>query len=167
MTNFYPYQFEAPICHHDVGSDKYRYRVVYLPDALKTELPLGEYPRLRINGEVDELPFEAALTPVRGKWYILFSRASLSKIGKNVDDIVSVRFEIADQDAVTVPEALDNALQGDAHMQTLWDNLTAGKKRALAHRVASAKTAPTQAKRIREIYEIMLGKRDMRGNKVK
>ena len=39
MSLFYDHEFEAPIVHHDVGSARYRYTVVYLPHAMIKRLP--------------------------------------------------------------------------------------------------------------------------------
>lgn len=166
MSLYYDHEFEASVAHHDVGSERYRYTVVYLPDALKTSLPLDEFPRLRITGEVNDYPFDAALTPVKGEWYILFSKRLLAEIEARVGDRVTVRFRIADQDAVDLPEALRLALDGNPGVKAQWEALTAGKRRGLAYRVGSAKTAPTQAKRIAEVFEIVEGRRDMRGKPV-
>ncbi len=163
---FFEHEFDAPVAHHDVGSDKYRYTVVYVPDSVAAALPLDEYPRLRVNAEIDDYPLDAALTPVRGVWYIMLSKKTLSAIERRVGDIVTVRFRVADQDAVDMPDALLAALRGDARMQPLWDALTPGKKRSLAHRVGSAKSPETQARRIAEVFDIMTGKRDAYGKLV-
>ena len=166
MTLYYDHEFEGPIAYHDVGSERYRYTVVYLPDHLKPSLPLEEFPRLRIAGEVNDYPFDAALTPVKGEWYILLSKRTLEAIEARVDDEVTVRFRVADQDAVEVPEALRLALEDSPAIKALWDGLTPGKKRGLAYRVGSAKTAPTQAKRVAEVFDIIEGKCDLRGKPV-
>lgn len=162
----YPFQFEGRIVYHDVGSEKYAYTVVFLPDELAAELPLKEYPRLRIAGEVQDHPIDASLTPVRGRWYILLSKKLLRAIGASIDDEVEVRFEIADQDAVEVPPALTAALKRNKRMRALWEKQTPGKQRGLAYRVASAKTAATQEKRIAEVFGILKGELDMRGKPV-
>ena len=164
MPPYYDHAFQATIAHHDVGSERYRYTVAYLPQAIVAALPLEAHPRLRISGEVNEHPFEAALTPVRDAWYILFSKKTLKAIGARVGDEVDVRFRVAEQDAVEVPPALRAALDGNAAMAALWAGLTPGKQRSLAYRVGSAKTAATRAKRIAEVFGIMQGKRDLRGN---
>ena len=166
MSLFFDYEFDATIAYHDVGSDRYRYTVVYLPAELIAVLPLDDHPRLRIAGEVNDHPFEASLTPVRGDWYILFSKKALTAIGAWVGDEVSVRFSVADQDAVDVPDALQIALESDARMRALWDALTPGKRRALSYRVASAKTPATQTRRIAEVFDIIEGRRDLRGKPV-
>ena len=166
MSLFFDYEFDARIDQHDVGSDRYRYTVVYVPEDILAELPMAEYPRLRIAGEVNEHPFEASITPAKDVWYILFSRRVLKAIDAGVGDTVSVRFRIADQDAVDVPAALGEALDRDARMRELWDAQTPGKRRALAYRVASAKTEVTQSKRVAEVFDILDGRRDLRGKRL-
>jgi len=166
MSLYFDHEFDAPIRHHDVGSERYRYTVVYLPEDHAEALPLDEFPRLRISGEVNDCPFEAALTPVSGVWYILFSKKTLREIGAGVGDMVTVRYRIADQDAVDVPELLATALNKSKKIKRLWDDQTPGKQRALAYRVASAKRAETQNKRIIEVFDILQGKRDLRGNRI-
>ena len=163
----YPFQFEGRIAYHDVGSEKYAYTVVFLPDDLAAELPLKEYPRLRVTGEVRDYSIEASLTPVRGRWYILLSKKLLHAIGASVGDEVEVRFEIGDQDAVDVPASLKDALARNRKMRALWDKQTPGKQRGLAYRVAAAKTAATQEKRIAEVFGILKGELDMRGKPVR
>lgn len=162
----YPYQFEGRIVYHDVGSEKYAYTVTFLPDELTSGLPLKKYPRLRITGEVQDHQIEASLTPVRGRWYILLSKKFLRAIDASVGDEVEVRFDVADQDAVEVPPALQSALARNKKMCALWDKQTPGKKRGLAYRVASAKTVTTQEKRVAEVFAILKGEIDMKGNKL-
>jgi len=164
--DYYPHQFEAAVSYHDVGSDRYAYTVVYLPPEIIEALPLKQFPRLRVSGEIEDVPFDASLTPVRGDWYILLSKKILKAMDAAVGDNVSVRFRIADQDAVQVPPALAAALKSDRKMRELWEAQTAGKKRGLAHRVASAKTTPTIDKRIAEVYGILRGELDMRGKPI-
>lgn len=160
----YPHAFEGEIVTHDVGSERYLYTVVWLDRALHDVLPLKQYPRLRIEGELGEMPFAASLTPVRGDWYILLSQAKLEEIGATLGDMVEVRFAIADQDAVEVPPALMRALSEDPAMDALWQAATPGKRRGLAHMVASAKTEPTQVKRVAKVFAVLRGEIDMKGN---
>ncbi|MEM1285548.1 MAG: YdeI/OmpD-associated family protein [Pseudomonadota bacterium] len=164
---FFPYSFEGPITHHDVGSQRYVYKVVFLPEELETQLPFDTYPRLRIEGEIGGAPYQGACTPVRGRHYLLLSNSFLDDIGAEVGDEIEVRFAIADQKAVDVPIALIHALQENPDMQALWDALTPGKQRGLAYLVANAKTAPTIARRIDQVFDMMKGKRDARGKLIK
>ncbi|MEM6702489.1 MAG: YdeI/OmpD-associated family protein [Acidobacteriota bacterium] len=163
MELFYSHQFEAPIVTHDVGSDRYVYTVVFVPADLVAELPLREHPRLRITGEVEGHPLEASLTPVRGRWYLLLSKKLLEAIGAKVGEQVTVSFNVADQNAVSLPEELQRALEANPSAADLWRDQTPGRQRGLAYRVASAKTSPTRAKRIQEVFDILEGKRDLKG----
>ena len=161
---YFPHSFTAVIVHHDVGSEHYRYTVIFVPDEVKAALPLAEYPKLRISGEVDDHPIEAALTPVRGEHYILLSKKLLVVIGKGVGDEVELRFRVADQDAVEVPERLAQALTRDEAMRVLLQAATPGKQRALAYMVASAKRAATQDQRIEKVAAVLRGEIDFKGN---
>lgn len=161
---YFPHAFTAEIVQHDVGSERYRYTVIFVPEEVKADLPLGTYPKLRISGEVDDHPIEAALTPVRGEHYILLSKKLLAAIGKGLGDEVELRFRIADQDAVDVPERLEAALARDAAMRALWQAATPGKQRALAYMVASAKRAATQDQRIDKVAAVLRGEIDLNGN---
>ncbi|MEL6691976.1 MAG: YdeI/OmpD-associated family protein [Pseudomonadota bacterium] len=165
--SFYPHAFEAPVEYHDVGSDKYAYTVLFVPDEIARELPLKEHPRLRISGEVSDFPIDASLTPVRGRWYILLSKRILNAVDARVGDILGVRFKVADQEAVDVPEYLSDALANHPAERALWNASTAGKRRGLAYRVAAAKTDPTRQKRVDEVFGILRGELDMRGKPVR
>ena len=160
----YPYQFEAPISTHDVGSERYLYTVIWVPEEVTAALPMKTYPKLRVEGEIAERYFEASLTPVRGRWYILLNKRLLADIGAGLGDEVEVRFAIADQDKVDVPDTLSRALSDNPDMDAIWANLTPGKRRGLAYMVASAKTEPTREKRVAKVFAVMRGDIDMKGN---
>ncbi|MEL6531214.1 MAG: YdeI/OmpD-associated family protein [Pseudomonadota bacterium] len=167
MTDFYPYNFTAEIVQHDVGSARYRYTVIFVPQALKADLPLGEYPKLRVSGEIDHVPIEAAFTPVRAEHYVLLSKKLLAAIDKSLGDEVEMRFRIADQVAVDVPETLLRFLNSDPKLKSLWDDTTAGKRRALAYMVSSAKRLETQEKRIEKVASVLRGEIDLKGNPIR
>jgi uncharacterized protein YdeI (YjbR/CyaY-like superfamily) len=80
--------------------------------------------------------------------------------------LLEVRFKVADQDAVDIPDYLSNALQKHPAERALWDAATPGKKRGLAFKVAAAKTDPTRQKRVDEVFGILRGELDMRGKAV-
>lgn len=177
MPAFYPHTFEAPIAEYDVGSKRYVYAVVWLPENMQADLPLNEYPRLRVTGEMNETEFASALMPVPGdtvpgtrgqrRWYLLLSKKQLKAMDSSLGDTIRVRFKIDDQNAVDVPVLLEAALRKNKAMQKRWDQLTPGKQRGLAYRVASAKRSETQQKRVLEVFEIMTGQRDERGKPIR
>lgn len=164
--DFFPHQFAGKVVRHDIGSDTYAYTVVWVPGEIATNLQLEKTPRLRVVGEIGEVPFKGALHPVRGQWYILLSKKMLARIGCSHGDHVDVHFRPDRQDTVDVPAVLQTALADDDELRDLWDGQTPGKQRSLAYLVASAKTPPTQLKRIEKVRLILLGELDLRGNPI-
>lgn len=147
---FYQHEFEASLSVLDFG--RMKYHVVYLDPDLVPDLPLDEHPRLRITGEVAEFPFDGAWIPDgAGRWYIIVNKTKVKEAELRLGSEVLVRFNVADQDAVELPEALRIALDGSAPFKHAWDHLTPGKQRGMAYRVASAKTDKTRSKRILEL----------------
>ena len=152
---FYPYGFETRIAHHDLGT--YRYTVVWLDADIAAELPFEGQSRLRIAGEVAEVPIEGAWQPSRGRWYLMLGKPLLKAAGKGVGDAVEVRFRLAPPDDLVLPEALERALDADPQARAAFELQTLGKRRALAHRVGSAKGAATVARRVTEILDALAG----------
>ena len=148
------WEFEAEIEYHDFG--RMGYTVVYLPDNIRVQMPFEQYPRLRVDAEVEEQPIDGAFQPGQGKYYLILSRRLLKQIGAVVGDTVSVNFRIADQDAVNIPDELRIALAQDQTAQAMWDKLTSGKRRGFAHRVSSARTAVTRSKRVAEVLSSLV-----------
>ena len=134
--------------------------MVFVPTEFIQELPVANYPRLRVSGEINDLPFDAALTPTHGRWYILFSKRVLPTIGAAVGDIVSIRS--ADQEAVDVPPLVAEALALNEDLGASVNAVTAGKQRSLAYLVSNAKTDATIRKRVAEAIAIVRGERELR-----
>lgn len=155
FTSYFTHEFDAPIEEFGVGrTKKVWYRVVFMPAALESQLPFDRYPRLRIDGEISDVPISNAFIPTGdGRRYLIVSPKVLRDAGVTLGDEVSVRFRVADQDHVDVPDALVRALSNDRSASAAWDALTPGKRRAMAHRVAGAKTQPTIKRRVVEVLE--------------
>lgn len=159
--DYFSHAFDAVIEHHDLGT--YRYTVVFLPDALAAALPLAEHPRLRISGEIDDHAFTGAWQPSRGRWYLMLGKPLLRATALEIGSFAHVRFRVEPQDEVDVPAELQRAVAADAAAQDRWNGLTAGKQRALAFRVASAKTAVTRNRRVIEVVDwLASGETDLR-----
>ncbi|MEN0109993.1 MAG: YdeI/OmpD-associated family protein [Planctomycetota bacterium] len=156
MADF-THEFEATIEQLDAGGEsspgRLFYSVVWLPERLNADLPLKQHPRLRVDAEVDGRPHHGAFMPVRGRWYLLLSKKTLAAIRRSDGDRVHVRFRVADQEAVDVPAELRHALEADALAQAAWEASTAGRRRGLAYRVASAKRAETRERRVEEVLD--------------
>lgn len=147
--SFFPHAFEGRVVHHDLGT--MRYTVVFLPEEIAAALPLDAHPRLRMSGELDGVPISGAWQPSRGRWYLMLSKSALRDAGRRVGDTVELRFRVEDQDEVAVPEALQAALDADDRARAAWEALSAGRRRGLAHRIATAKTATTLGARLQEL----------------
>ncbi|MEM6649478.1 MAG: YdeI/OmpD-associated family protein [Pseudomonadota bacterium] len=153
----YPYQFEAPIEKFGVGKTrKIWYTVLFLPEHFHEELPFDQYPRLRVEGEIADIPINNAFMPTGDKrYYVIIAPHILKDAELELGDIVEMRFCIADQNHVDVPPALTKTLKARKDLIKKWEALTPGKQRMLAQHVMSAKTAPTQQKRLIEALEAL------------
>jgi hypothetical protein len=145
------HRFRGEIVRHDAGA--YRYTVVFLPDRLAARPPFDGTPRVRARGEVGGVPFAGAWQPVRGRRYLMLSKAMLRAGGFGPGDTVDVWFALDDPDAVDVPDALRRALDADPASARAWDALTPGHRRGLAHRVASARMPATIERRVAEVLD--------------
>ena len=150
----YTYSFKARITERDFG--RMSYAVVDLPSKLCKELPLADYPRLRVKGVINDVPHKGAIQPKGNrKWCIMLSKRAMKNCGVGIGDRVSVGFEIDDQDAVDVPAELTHALDRDEVAARIWQELSPGKKRSFSHMVDSAKRAETRERRASEVLEML------------
>ena len=150
----YSFNFDAEIVKHDFG--KTFYSVVYAPENVLSQIDFSKSKRLRVDGEINGIRVEAALMPSRGKWYIMVSKKLQKDLGMSIGDRVAVSFDIADQEAITVPSELQFALDADDTARKVWDGWTSGKRRGYCHRVGSAKMPATRERRVDEVIEILL-----------
>ncbi len=151
--SYFTHGFVGKITTHGVGKSRVvTYKVLFMPPHFENELPFKEYPRLRIEAEIADLPVRGAWIPVGdGRRYFIVSPQIKINTGFDVGDEVEMRFRIDDQDYVEMPESLEMALNQDDKAQAQWDIFTAGKKRMFAHHVLSAKTPLTEQRRIEEV----------------
>jgi hypothetical protein len=160
------WSFEADVVTHVIAAKKptptsrsLHYTVVWLPEKVAAELPLDVHPRLRVHAVVGEVPVDGAFQPSGGRWYLMLSKPLLKQAALRLGDRTEVRFSLADPDAVDVPDALQAALSGRKKAAKAFAALSAGKKRALCHHVASAKRAPTQQRRVDDVISVLTGGR--------
>ena len=155
----YQYDFESEIQMHSLGFNnkgELFYTVIFLPEDLIPKLPLKQYPRLRIEGGMDSIPFEAALQPAKGRWYLLVSREFMKNQNLQLGDVIKVHFNIGDQDYIDIPDELQEALDSNSDATKIWNNLTIGKKRGYAVHVTNAKKAETRLKRAEKMITYIL-----------
>lgn len=153
VSGYYDHCFESIIDRFGVGrTRKIWYSVLFLPADLEGALPFARFPRLRVDGEIADVPVSGAWIPTGdGRRYIIVAPRVFRDAGVDVGSLVEMRFRIADQDAVDMPEALATALSLDAAAANAWSDLKPGKKRGFAHIVHGAKTDPTRTRRISEV----------------
>lgn len=156
---FYTHRFESLIQEHSMGFNakgELIYTVLFLPDQLTNDLPLAQNPRLRVEGEMHGIPFEGALQPARGKWYLLISRSFMKEQGLALGDAVEVSFNVGDPNHVKVPVELEEALNANSRALAVWEGLTAGKRRGYASHVSSAKQAATRKRRASKMIQYIV-----------
>ena len=153
----YGYSFEGPIERFGVGKTrKVWYTVLFLPVELETVLPFDRYPRLRVDGEIADMPVTDAWMPTGdGRRYFIVAPRVLKDAEVGIGSFVEMRFGIADQDAVDMPKELTAALFANAEASRAWAALTPGKQRGMTHQIHGAKTAPTRARRVAEVIEAL------------
>jgi hypothetical protein len=144
------HSFEARLDRHGVGKTrKVWYTVLFLPQDIATGLPFDQHPQLRIVGEIADVPVKNAfISAGDGRYYVIVSPEVLKAAEVKRGDLVEMRFRVADQAAVDVPDVLTHALKRNRAAKTAWDALTVARRRGLAHHIVSAKTESTQARRV-------------------
>jgi Bacteriocin-protection, YdeI or OmpD-Associated/Domain of unknown function (DUF1905) len=147
----FEYFFSGPIEKHDFG--RMAYNAVFLPDSVLSKLPMAKYPRLRIDAEIGGLLTNCGLMAAKKRRYLLLSEAFMKQADLKFGQNVEVYFNIADQDAVEVPEDLEQAIFSSASSRSAWEALSAGKRRSFAFRVSSAARTYTREQRILEVIE--------------
>jgi hypothetical protein len=153
----YTHEFEAPLSTHGVGKSRVIwYQVLFMPRALAAVLPMKAHPRLRIRGEIVDIPVAGAWMPTGdGQHYFIVSPAVRKGTGAKLGDMLDMRFVIDDQDRVDMPPALSHALALRPAMLAAWMKLAPGRQRGLAHQVAQAKTTPTIQRRIQSVMDTL------------
>lgn len=152
---YFTHRFDTEITRHPVGAT--HYTVVYLPADIAAELPFAESPRLRIEADVSGVPVKGAWQPSGGRWYLMLPKALLRQAGLAVGSPVEVAFKQVPQDEVDLPPELAQLLRDEPAVEAAWRAFTAGKQRALAHLVASAKAPATRATRLAQVRAVVLG----------
>jgi len=150
----YTYSFKARINELDFG--RMTFAAIDLPASVAKDLPLKDYPRLRIKGAINDVPHKGAIQPKgKNKYYLMMSKRAMKTCGVSVGDRVTVGFEIDDQDAVDVPAELANALEQDDSAARIWRELTPGKQRGFCYMVDNAKRTKTRERRAQKVLQML------------
>jgi hypothetical protein len=148
----YRYLHTGPLELYDLG--RYAYHVLYASPDLQLELLSQQRPRIRISGELAGSPINLAWQPSGdGRLYLLVSDEVRRAGNVHLGDLVTVHFNVVDPDQVVVPPELAQLLEQDPFYAHLWSGITAGRKRAFAQMIASAKSAATRARRLQEVCD--------------
>lgn len=146
------YYFQTRIVPHTEWEG---YTVIYLDPDLVPVLPLKQFPKLRVDGDVQGNYLGGAFVPSKSGWFMYMSKATLKSISAHLGDLIEFSFRIADQDAVDAPVELMEVLDKDPQLKSKWETLTPGKRRGLSHRVTIAKTEAIKQKRIKEFFTLL------------
>jgi hypothetical protein len=144
----YRYTYTGPLELYDFG--RYAYHVLYAPPELQAEL----LPRVRISGEIEGIQVNLAWQPSGDERLYLIVSDKLRRARNLIPgDPVTLRFNIADPDHVDIPPELAQRLEEDRFYAHLWSEATAGRKRAFAHMIVSAKSSATRARRLQDVLD--------------
>jgi hypothetical protein len=146
--------FDAEIVELDFG--RMVYHVVYLPKTVQRRLADGS--RGRVTGTVSGCEFRGAMLPSDGRHYLLLSQKFLKLAGLKLGDTATVQLRPYDPDAVELVPEFQRALTANHTAHRVWQTMTAGARRGLAYRIASAKRPETRLARIEECLDMLCEK---------
>ncbi len=137
------------------GNAMGNYTVLLLPEELASQAPFAGQARIRVKGEIEEIPFSAAWQAGEGGKFLYMPKRVLKERSLKVGDWVSVRFDLDDPDRVDEPDELLQALARDRRLKVAWESLTPGKRRGLAYRIGSARQKATRERRVEEVLALL------------
>ncbi|MEL6688126.1 MAG: YdeI/OmpD-associated family protein [Pseudomonadota bacterium] len=115
-----------------------------------------------MEGEIADVPISNAFIPTGdGRVYVIVGPEVRDAADVGLSDRVEMRFKVADQNAVDVPDRLAERLEQNPRIKSLWERLPPGKKRGMSHHVGTAKTDKTREKRVDDVLEAVT---DYNGN---
>ena len=148
-------RFETTIEKQDFGT--FAFTVIKLDKRLHAVLPLKEYPRLRVEVDLNGVVFEGSWQPTGGEWYLVVSKPKLKKAGLELGSRVKVAFRLVPQDQVNVPEELARELEVDRSAAEVWEALSPGKRRGLCYLINEVKTPKTRGVRLARVLAMLHG----------
>ena len=112
----------------------------------------------RVGGEISDHPVNLALSraPVVEGLFLWIGRSLLDWLSVDPGEPLEIRFRPASPDEVKIPDDLALALR-QAGVTDAWEASIAGRRRGLLHRIDSARTGPTRAKRIAAVVAELRG----------
>jgi len=156
---FYQYSSTAPLEKYIIAPKSgvgrsLTYRVVFLERQLEAQLTFGKGNRLRIEGEIEDVPVNLAWQSAPGRGhYLMVSPVLVRQLKLKLGDVVTVRFNPVPEDAVVLPEVLADALRVSSKRRKLWEVLTPGRQRGLSSFVTAVRSPKAQASRVETVFE--------------
>ncbi|MBP6312342.1 MAG: DUF1905 domain-containing protein [Flavobacteriales bacterium] len=148
-VNSKTYTFTAPM--ERLTGDNTWYFIEFPYDVVKE---FGTKGRVRMKCVINGIAADRALMPTKSGYHMIILGGDIRRAAKlkKQGDLVHIElWADPEPDKVTIPEALAETLDFMPEFKAGWDKLTPGIQRSMCYWVASAKTEPTQAKRIAEL----------------
>jgi hypothetical protein len=145
-----PWDFESTV--DAVVWGRSRYTVVRVPEGLAAGAR-AEGTR-RVAGTIDDQPVDLALNraPVVDGPFLWAGASLLRRLRVEAGEPVTCRLAPADPDEVLLPDDVERALVAAGVLGT-WEALPAPTRRRRLQPVASARTAGTRERRVRELVD--------------
>lgn len=126
------------------------YTILRLPDEVVEALGNAK----RVEGEINEhwVNLAPSRAPVVEGMFLWAGSSLLDRLGIVPGEPLEVRLRPAPEDQVETPDDVALALR-QADLTSVWEGLTAGKRRGMLYQITTAKTAPTRAKRIHALIQ--------------
>lgn len=142
-------QFAATIKRFNEQGEKTGWTYIEVPSALAQQLRPENKKGFRVKGKLDDHAFSMmALLPMGGGNFILTLNAAIRKaIKKQKGATIQVKMEV-DTDELKPPDELLECLQDEPEALEYFNSLAKGHQNYFTNWINSAKTNPTQAKRI-------------------
>jgi hypothetical protein len=112
--------------------------------------------RFPVRATVNGYTWRTSVARMRGEFLLALNREVREAAGVQVDDSVEVEIELDTLEReVEVPEALANALAGDAAAKAKFDNLAFTHRKEYARWIAEAKRDATRDRRVLKALEML------------
>lgn len=159
--SFFTHAFAGVISRFGVGKSRVIwYTVLFLPPEVERDLPFSIHPRLRVRGEIADVPVAGAFMPTGdGRRYFIVSPVVRKGAGVDIGCEVDMRFAVDDQDRVDMPDILVDALRRDDDLRARWKDLTPGRQRGLTHPIHAARSAAAREKRLLQVIDMIMSAR--------
>ena len=137
-----------------------------VPAAINREF--GTRARVQVRGTIDHLPYAGTLLPnAEGRHFMVVNKEIRDRIGKTAGDKVNVTVQIDSAPrSVSVPDDLQQALEGNARANATFNAMANSHKRAYVEWLEQAKKKETREDRIIKALQMILERRKSRGRVV-